>query len=572
MNCEQIRQQMVESLDERQGREVSAELAEHLARCDDCARADVEMREMHDSLLSAAEAAQERSIVDQVMQRIGGQQPRRLVARRRIGWLVAACAALAIAAWWAVFFATSNVTFAEVKQALATQSWYHVRYDCGQTREMWSSPSLGKSYWIDFDGRVCFVDDRLNLRQIYSAADGSISQDKPVIYAGGVVPQWKPATIAEEWSAISDRMSKRPADCERHDETIDGRQTVRFDCYGTDSTGTRMILSQFWIDAETHLPVRERERLQPAEQEKWGREWQTGEFDFPADGPRDIYQLGVPKNAAIDRDDDIAPQIRDLISRCKIERAKFPQHYRAVCWEDSTDDMINIVYQYGNKARLEQYQRRSISDLAEPNPMPLTEPVTEEEILAWAKTQTPADVGLIDGQHEYWRRNYVQPPATQPQVRVSSQPKSVDLWPPDDKPAELMWPFLNHSGPAEMLDKNDDTPPGCVGFRFGGHGNFRHDYYLDPAKDLACVKMISWEKRGDQFEKTREDILLDFHQVEGRWCFGKYYFHNFGDRTRGIWPSESVSHIAVTELKESDLPANLFDSTDVLRGATVEGY
>jgi hypothetical protein len=576
MNCELIRQQMIESLNEPQGRELSADLAEHLAQCADCASAAAEIRDMHIRLLSAANAAGERSIVDQVMQCIAEKPPRHFTARRRIGWLVAACAALAIGVWLAIFFATSSVTFAQVKQALATQSWYHVRYDCGRAREMWSSPSQGKSYWIDFDGEVWFVDDQHNLRQVYSPADGSISQDQPAIYTDGVVPQWKPSTVAEEWSAICDRMSKHPADCERHDETIDGRQTVRFDCYSTDRMGTRTMFSQFWIDAETHLPVKERERLQPAEQEKSGREWQTGEFDFPTDGPRDIYQLGVPKNAPIDSEDDIAPQVRDLINCSKIEVSKFPQEYRAVCWDDSKDSMINIVYQFGNKARLEQYQRRSLPDLAEPNHTPLVEPLNEEKVLEWAKTQTPADVALLDGQHEYWRRNYFQPPATQPQIRVSSQSQQdrsdLHLWTPGDRPAEMMWPFLNIGGPAEMLEKNDDTPPGCVGFRVGGHGNFRHDYYLDPTKDLACVKMISWEKRGDKFEKTREGILLDFHQVDGRWCPGKHYVHDYGNKARGIWPFESVSIIAVTELKESDLPANLFDSSDVLHGAKVDGY
>ena len=106
-----------------------------------------------------------------------------------------------------------------------------------------------------------------------------------------------------DFSDIDARPPRRATEQERRDfpvfndyeiETIDGRRYGRIDHYVRDRIGEARLEKQTWVDLQTKLPWKRRERMQVADQTKYKREFRTATFAFPTSGPKELFDLGVP--------------------------------------------------------------------------------------------------------------------------------------------------------------------------------------------------------------------------------------------------------------------------------------
>jgi hypothetical protein len=319
--------------------------------------------------------------------------------------------------------------------------------------------------------------------------------------------------------------------------------------------------------------VRVTTRLQTGERKADGIEWSTGDFDFPANGPADIYALGVPRDTPIKKDVTTATaEVQTIINGINHAHDNFLKNYRALIWsfEPKSGDFsytIDIIWRDGEKMR--QNHHDPAFELRKTHAPPLPQP-NPAAILAWAAQSNASVKLLIDSDREYTWRSAAFANSSKPKVHVIRHGE-FPMLDQNDWPENIQWP-TRHGGPGyQLLEANSETVPGCTGLR-RDNGNSRHDYYIDPSNDFVCMKMIWWIKRGDEWYKDREYTLSGLHRVSGQAVAGSFTFHGYGDKRKGISEGTSTKNIEIVPLAESDYPPAIFDPATLTTDAEVEGY
>jgi hypothetical protein len=533
---------------------------------------------------AAAVAAPMRSIVDDVMDRLPVAVPKAPPPNR---WrqhpvLAASLAALTgIAACLAFIFLlagpSASFTLADVQVAFEQQRWVHVRYDVGQIKENWINLQTGESCATRYDGGVVYINDQSNIRLWHSKDSPSISQDTPAIYPPGqAAPPWSPRNAWEYFVApLQQAVATKPADgaapsVVSEKDTINGNPVVRFDEYSPDNLGRRFLCTQFWADPRTHLPVRTKTRLQLGEREQAGKEWSTGDYDFPQSGPADLFALGVPRGTPIKVDVTTAPaDVRPILDAINRNRESFLKQYRAIVIARQPGGVfplnsVDIIWRSGDMVR----DNRHLDGL-EQQPE-----ITATAIFAWSAKHEPSQIELVTNEHVYSWVSATVARGSRPRVYVMRLPRPSEtlILPTQDWPETIQWPTYLAGVDFQLLDLNPNTPAGCIGFRDGNADNYRSDYYVDPRNDYVCVKQIGWRRRGEIWFKQRETTLGDLHRVANHVVAGTQRNDDYGDPKKNTSPSTWIATIDLMPVQPADYPPAIFDPDSLTKGATVEGY
>jgi len=595
MNCAEYKELLVAYieglLDETEKRSV----AQHLKDCAVCRAELKETSNLCSRLVNNGKNLAQTNLEDVVLERIIREQNSRLKAASKIGaslnirrtimkspiTKLAAAAVIVIGAFLAIqHFGGSmdgaSAAWADVRAAFLAQSWVHLKYDSG--REQWISLEDGKFYYKNEDGRKVFVDRVSNIRLIYSPDLGEhISQNRPAVYLGGVIPPWQPKTA---WEIVVGNLEEmtgqvvRDTEVQKEIERLDNMELVRFDVYHYDAIGRRLLVRQLWANPETRLPVRIWERLQLAEREEQKREFVTGEFDFPASGPSSIYELGVNEDLPIVKEYDRIPEpsIAEVIRAGSAGLGRFPDRYRSLTWSiEGYGCTIDVVYRNGEKI----HHNRYFSLVGGQPDYSLKTPASAEDVLQWTQTQVPVSIAVFDGRRSYTRTNPHPSPSfaghPEPTVRVLKE-KSVYT---SSEPHNELWPYasIDAGGSFGWIDDKPEELSDYVGLRSGDRGDTRRDFYIDPEHDHICVRWIWWKERAGKWEKEREYECSDFVQLpQGQWYPSKRVLSMYPDATRGTDGSRVDSNIDIKVLEENEYPANTFNGEKLLEGAKVESY
>ncbi len=512
----------------------------------------------------------------------GSRRPKGVFARRwrRIGALAALVPAAVLLAFMS-FGKSSSIALADVRAAVNAKSWVHFRGDDGS--ESWVSLTDGKAYhkgpsFLAGKTRMLLVDDAANRRLSYTEGDAAIYEDEPTVYEDGKVPEWKPRTPWEYFLGWHERQLAHPGKfgrTERHEETVDGRKLVRFDDYYTDALGKDILVMQIWADAAMRLPVRSRARRQPGPEEKEKREWETGVYDFPDKGPGGLYDLGVPRGLSLVKTERryFPEDVQALLEKAKAARDRFPTSYRAVVWDNDRDSEIDIIHRNGLMFRSDRY-----FDLGPEAPAyHLPRPATLEGVLKWASGQRPMGITVFDGGREFHRSNPypedVPAERFRTTTRVLRESAEGYFRTSGSPPVDFQWPFLNMGGPAEIVLHPEEAPAGCVAVRFGGAGDSRQDFYVDPARDCICIKSVGWEKKDGTWRKNGEQWLPYLRRLPGgQWCATRRMQAQYVDPEKGLGLHANYYSIDVKTLKDDEFPAGMFDGERLLEGAGAQTY
>jgi len=468
----------------------------------------------------------------------------------------------------------SSLAWADVREAFLKQPWVHLKYDNGAER--WYDLQTGHHYYKDWDGRCVFVDQALNIRQMYYELWGEyISEDRPCIYPDGVIPPWQPKTAWDSVVGGLEKMSDMGIcgswEAESDAEQIDGRQLVRFDCFYNDAVGRRLLITKIWADPRTRLPVKVRERLELADRKKQKREFITGEFDFPDSGPSSIYDLGVSRDLPIIKHyaKVALPSIVEVVEAGKTNLEKFPQQYRYLRWDNDRESQIEVVFR--NREKIHHNHYFNLLPIHPEHHLEL--PASAEEVSDWSKTQIPVAIAVFDGSRSYIRRNLYPLPEfrkkSEPQVRV----KRDSLLFNSSRPHKALWPYANRN-PArfEWIEDAPEELSGYIGLRIN-MGDIRRDFYIDPEHDYICIRWIWWKQRSGVWEKKREYESSDFVQLpEGQWYAGKRILIIYPDPERGTVRGGANWNIDFKVLEENQYPPDAFNGQLLLEGAKVETY
>jgi len=516
---------------------------------------------------AAATAAPPRSIADDVMRRLpplSAAPPRRRLRYAVVSALSGIAALLVIA-----FFFTgtsARLTLADVQAAVENQHWVHATHDAGQIREQWYNLQTGEFFAksvVGITDFVTYVDEKTNIRLSYFKEAGVIDQDTPTIYPPGqAVPKWTPRSA---WQVFVTPFEK----AEAHEDTLNGIPAVRFDHYGTDGVGNRMLYSQLWADPKTHLPLRIKTRLQLGERDTYHKEWSTADYDFPATGPADIFALGVPVGTPIHKEVTAAPaDVQPILDAMHKAHDNFLKSYRAIVWttydgNGSNVETLHVIWHDGEKIRDDYYLPAFDKDLPKK--------ATAESLLTWATARKPFAVQLQTDTQTFSWRSQTSNDNPRPQVQVSAhRPGAHSYFDTNGWPETMQWPAENMQPDFQRLPPISDLPD-CIGLRYES-GNYRADYYVDPKNDYVCRLHIDWAKRDGQWAKSSEFTLSNVQRVADHAVAGTQTHTNYANPDTGTSTVTYTTTIQITPLAAADIPAGTFDPKPLTTGATVEGF
>ncbi|MFI5387787.1 MAG: hypothetical protein ACHQ50_16890, partial [Fimbriimonadales bacterium] len=266
-----------------------------------------------------------------VLARIGRDAPPVRLTRRRVALSVVASAALVLVGV-AVWVAGSDLSWAQVVAAVQAKPWIRgtINWPDGRTHESWFSPVRQVAASRDSE-QVVFDDYREKVRYIYD------SQEKTLVRE----PE-SPAVTEQSLSfqRLFDAIFRGSA---KLDNPIPGMEIVNQKNRHLREGGRSWIEYQLdlradWGDVRLTFHVDPHSRLVEsmtdlttlrgdASREKHSEvEWT---FDYPKEGPADIYALGVPRTATID---DRVPkgELARLYDGVKNSRDRFPRTYLAI--------------------------------------------------------------------------------------------------------------------------------------------------------------------------------------------------------------------------------------------------
>jgi len=469
----------------------------------------------------------------------------------------------------------TSVAWGDIRDAFLQQHWVHVKYDNGDER--WSNLQTGDSHFKQWDGRCVAVDYARNIRQSYHPTWGQhISEDRPVIYQDGVVPPWEPKTAWESvigpWEQMAEHGGAGDWEVERHSDQTGGTQLIRFDCYLNDAAGRRLLIRQIWADPKTRLPLTIWERLQLADREKQKRESISGTFDFPQTGPAGLYDLGVSRDLPVVKyyDKTPVPSVERVFEAAQTALARFPARYRVIVWDNTREDVVDVIWRDGKKIRSDRYFNLTGERNTQYH---LSLPAAARDVLQWMPTQPAISTNLFDGERLY-TRHYVHPAVanSRDEARVLRS-KSGDSLSMESKPIEEQWPYMSRN-PSNytLIEDAPDELKSYVGLRIGGP-EIRQDFYTDPQHDSICVRWIRWKQKAGDWVKEWEEQKGDFVQLpQGPWYAAKQVRINYIDPDGSMVTRETVWNIDVTVLRENEFPPDTFKGDKLLEGAKVETY
>ncbi len=332
------------------------------------------------------------------------------VSRRRARWLrrmsllagvgIAAVLLIAVFPWRG----GSSAAWAQVIEAVRARPWIHgiVEVSNGadsERGEVWYSPTMGIA--ASHHGEVITFDDlRLKIRQTYDPARVCVVRVPTPDFIGKEVESFD-AMLREIFRNETEIGTPLPqtevVNQRRREVEREGRRWIDYELSirrqlegpsGTILTGEMVIR----VDPETRLPHSMRvTTLRPDVQV---RSESVIQFDYPEEGPADIYALGVPRSAKVD---DRVPvgDVARIVAANEVGRERLTSYCAVVMkWSGEPRDLLQPapyrLWTTRNRWRLEWART--------------TPEVLEAVEAIRAAGELPADLGTSDWWKEHLAR------------------------------------------------------------------------------------------------------------------------------------------------------------------------
>ncbi|QDT44496.1 hypothetical protein Pan241w_46060 [Gimesia alba] len=489
----------------------------------------------------------ESSLVDKVMDRLPNSpvftpsnRKGLRIMKSSLGLSVSVLVLLAV---WLLSLSAPELTLAELREAIGREHWLHVEFDTGD--ELWILLGEHQSWHRDRNGNAAYHDHRRNIHQQWRPQLHFIIEDHlPRTALGSPSSPLDAVGLPQEWLTTpnADLPTGNSPPWTRNTESVQGQQLIRFDFFGQNSLKQRVVKRQLWVDPQTKLPVRVRQRLLDGS-------YQDGRYSFPQSGPQSLADLGVPANLPVRIMSDVQPASEPELVQAlkKIDEAigRFPTRYRALIWGEE----MQVFYQDG----LPQWDESGFYW----GPVKfcrLRYDASEVRLWDWFETPQPWNILLNDGQRR------VDYNTRENRIRIGPRGRGNLIIPMD-----CFWPI---GGTATRLNTPGKKDAGLIGIRFEGV-NWRKDCWFDPAHDHIAVEQIDWTLDSDGWRRTEEHRLTDLRQLPGdRW----YPAMRITTLHRPGLPEETIVtlfHIQPFQAKEP--PLAQFDIDRLLQEARKQG-
>ncbi len=425
---------------------------------------------------------------------------RKAMVRMAAGILVLATVA-GLLSHFGVAFDGSRVALAQVREALNRTPWVHVVLtetktpDQTRRHELWFSPQrkIRVSKSDDPNAPILWSDYLSRERRCYEPKSAKLT----VSYEYGQAPE----SHDPPWSYVSYLFgSNLPANARVTEQVETFEQTVAKVYHVVIEEDEGVAQFRITTDKASALPLAM--RMEAVDTTGQRRATLEARFEYPAEGPRDLYDIGVPRTVTV-MDERPTPEVEELARICKTYRANLQSYVFVVVTTQAqgTVHQIDVRYVQGDTS-LAGREWKSLDFGYVPRlPQNLVPgPVTSvEDVLNWIQHDdrlTLLWVNLWDGRYQHSVRvdNY----------RERTRRKSRNIGGRKDLHG-FAWPCYLPSG--RIIEDEYSKTHGLVCWKRADG----HTFYFDPSHDYVCTR---WEESGG----TSIRDVLDFARTDaGLW-------------------------------------------------------
>lgn len=306
----------------------------------------------------------------------------------RLRWLAGLAASAAVMLIGFIIMSRPTLGFAEVAQELAKQEWVHVTEELtdGTNSEVWFSPRNDVSARRDAKS-IEFRDHRTGVFHWYEKSDRELFRvlegDSPRRYDRFAELAATLPLLLENGAPTDPLTSVKFLEAPRDELQLISQSTSRVNEEGRELLDYEVKVRYraqparffFRVDAETKLPQRCTVSVTVD-----GKEVKYGvRFDYPRQGPIDIYALGVPRDAVL-VDRVPANDVKSLIASVTAVWGRFDD-YRAVVVRYEKNDPywwlnadVEVIHRKGDRMR---------RDILFRQPLPEHQPSDEVDFADW---------------------------------------------------------------------------------------------------------------------------------------------------------------------------------------------
>lgn len=498
---------------------------------------------------------------------------------RRSALAIAAVAAIVLACLLPWLAGTRN-GWAGVVEAVQAKPWIHARATApdGQTGELWFSFAHAVSA-NRHDGVAGFHDHRLGIVHFYNSASKQLIRSADVYgrnreglqrFQGAFE-----AIFRGQEKLDSPFMAANIVEQKRRRVSSDGKTWIEYELL-LEMAAKRARLV-FRVDPETRLP--ESMKLVGLDE---GVAATTFRFDYPDEGPADVYALGVPRDAELV---DRVPKgdLARVIQGVEASRERFPTSYYAIVINAPmpSDNPLKGCHSFShfwrkaNKRRLEwcfpggSKGREALLRIREAKP-----PAPGDDLTAWRKTWLKdfdfGPVVVCDGETIYRNTSILFEPKWGVFQKVNSETAGLDfpLVPPECVPERVAYPGLqapSEQFAGELTEEPDEGPPGTVLYEVrptvenaGGLHLKLLRYWIDPARSYVNLRYEQVGADGEPWIYVKEGLR---QTPNGIWYPTVVRWKNQGmERQDGEGRADAVWYLYVDF--DAELPDSLFKPAD----------
>jgi hypothetical protein len=479
----------------------------------------------------------------------------------------------------------AGIAFGQIKQAVEKALWIHsVNNNSGSSDEGWLSFAQQIEINKKANGKITYKDYGKKIKYVYSPETEiitltDISHEK---FALGTTD------IFSFIEAYLDKERARGAILNRKNGIYNEMPVEIWEVTRSEGNWSEQI--KLFIDMENFLPLAVEVKSGDSNNESGYVGNIT--FDYPQNGPLDIYALGVPQSAKII---DTLPQqdVREILQTYQKCRSDSPSRFaavqitnyeQAVMVEEGVFGIASIIYKDGQKQYGEHYELFATSDKYTAQMGD-----TFDSVQAWCRESDLAEIDEIDlytGVYHY-------------QTHYNSDKDKWDCQPREDYPDHLGSPLdiLQQFGWTKGLyAKAKNSPPYqtqiienqhsqengliCIeelrqGAKYGDRIKvmppIRNLYYLNPQRNYICERHEHYRRRNAPWQIDKawldgadpNDIRIDVTSIKqvtgyGQADSGQWYPKVVSENIISVRGEFLITHTIYLQM-DAEFPEGIFD-------------
>ena len=528
--CQHIQELMPQLMEGTLSGEQTAEAQSHITQCPPCSEY-LQALQSDDRLLTDFAQAMQPAVsrIEDEVTDVLNRRPSRKPLRRSSVWAtitkrpipklaVAAVIIISILVGIHRFGGSvdgASVAFAQVTRTVRNVPWMHISYGGHWVKETGYDKSdderLRLEIWCSFVSQILIHKYADGVITYADYSNQEIHTYNPVsnrIVISGLSHRELPLEASTPWGWFQkdiQRMRKRGALVVRRIGEYDGKQVEVYEI-GQSATGDMEgIKGQMLVDVETRLPIAKEMRYFHPEGKF--RRVVKGTFEYPEDGPADIYDLGVPRDTELVNSLPLPPW-EEIKGKYRSYREDGPGRFIAVVTHllpslsYAPIEVVDVSYKDGKRWRKERHH------VFRPGPVRAQWQKcgpelgnTFDSLLKWAQGYKGGSVqgDLYDGNYLCsFARGVEESWQVEEKVRVKAE--RMTGWGSDIR--DLGWPDIR--GAADVVQDDYARENNLIRVEVQ-----ERQFYLDPSRDYICQRQ---EINGEITEVT------EFAETEaGRW-------------------------------------------------------